>query len=254
MAPLGNDDFNREHRRTWIGLQGLVALIGHERRHADGIGHVSCKDSDNMDQTYDEKNLSAFGVQWWLTRAWLTGTINIGIGCLAPDKIEEIAAQHMSEAKGWRDGRFCDSLPPILTKPALVGGKCNEALPPAVNDSPPTGLPDLVVVKISFEPSRSQIRLLVGNAGSGPSSSCHLALQSLVGDNPSLGPKQRVWTIEVPALVARKGFSSVIDVTPLTQADGPWRATIDRSNTVKESNESNNSITYPQLKSPGPLN
>ena len=63
MSPLGNDDFNRELRREWKGLQGLVALIGHERRHADGIGHVSCKGSDNMDQTYDEKNLSAFGVQ-----------------------------------------------------------------------------------------------------------------------------------------------------------------------------------------------
>lgn len=253
MAPLGNDDFNRERRRTWIGLQGLVALIGHERRHADGIGHVSCKDSDNMDQTYDEKNLSAFGVQWWLTRAWLNGTINIGIGCLSTEQVEEIAAQHLSEAKGWRDGRFCDSLPPILTKPALVGGKCNEALAPAVNDSPPAGMPDLVVVKISFEQSRSQIRVLVGNAGSGPSSTCYLALQSLVGDGSSPGTK-RVWTIEVPALEARKGFSSVIDVSPLTQADGSWRATIDRSNTVKESNENNNSTTYPQPKSPGPRN
>ena len=36
-----------------------------------------------------------------------------------------------------------------------------------------------------------------------------------------------------------------IDVSPLTQANGPWRATVDRSNTVKESNESNNSLIFP---------
>ena len=110
----------------------------------------------------------------------------------------------------------------------------------------PTGLPDLVVVQISFEQSPSQIRVLVGNTGSGPSSSCYLALQSLVGNDPALGTKQRVWTIKVPALEARKGFTGVIDVSPLTQANGPWRATIDRSNTVRESNENNNTLTYPR--------
>ena len=246
MKPLGNDDFNRDRRRVWIGLQGLVALIGHERRHADGIGHVTCKGSDNMDQSYDEKNLSAFGVQWWLTRAWLNGTINIGLGCLAKEKIDEIAEWHLSEAKGWREGRFCDSLPPVLTKPALVGGKCNEVQSPlTVNDSSPTGLPDLVVVRISFEPSPSQIRVLVGNAGDGASTSCYLALQSLAGDDSSLGTKQRVWSVKVPSLDPRKGFTEVIDVSPLTQANGPWRATVDRSNTVKESNESNNSLIFP---------
>jgi hypothetical protein len=91
---------------------------------------------------------------------------------------------------------------------------------------------------------------MVGNAGSGPSTSCYLALQSLAGDDPSLGTKQRVWTIKVPALGPRKGFTEVIDVSPLTQANGPWRATIDRSNTVKESNETNNSITRPSLPRP----
>jgi hypothetical protein len=250
MKPLGNDDFNRDRRRVWIGLQGLVALIGHERRHADGIGHVTCKGSDNMDQSYDEKNLSAFGVQWWLTRAWLNGTINIGLGCLTKEKIDEIAEWHLSEAKGWREGRFCDSLPPVLTKPALVGGKCNDVSTSPSTDSSPTGLPDLVVLQISFDQSPSQIRVLVGNAGSGPSTSCYLALQSLAGDDPSLGTKQRVWTIKVPGLEARKGFTGVIDVAPLTQANGPWRATIDRSNTVKESNETNNSITHPTLPRP----
>ena len=230
----------------------MVGLIGHERRHADGIGHVSCKGSDNMDQTYDEKNLSAFGVQWWLNRAWLTGTINIGIGCLAKDKIEEIADEHLMETEGWRDGRFCDSPPPVLTKPALVGGKCDEGSTTTPDDSSATALPDLMVRQISFEQSPSQIRVRIVNVGSAPSSICYLALQSLAGNDPSLGTKKRVWTIPVPALEARKGFSTVIDVSPLTQTNGPWRATIDRSNTVRESNENNNSITYP-MTNPGPI-
>ena len=66
------------------------------------------------------------------------------------------------------------------------------------------------------------------------------------GNDPALGTKQRVWTIKVPALEPRKGFTGVIDVSPLTQTNGPWRATIDRSNTVRESNENNNTLTYPQ--------
>ena len=136
LAPLKNDKdgiFNRELRREWKGLSGLVGLITHERRHADGIGHVSCKvppslqPSDNMDQSYDEKNLSCFGVQWWLTRAWLTGSINVGIGCLAKDEIEEIADFHMRDCSGWREWRFCGSPPPALTKPEMVGGKCDDA-------------------------------------------------------------------------------------------------------------------------------
>lgn len=245
MSPLRNDDFNRGLEREWKGLQGMVGLIGHERRHADGIGHVSCKGSDNMDQTYDEKNLSAFGVQWWLTRAWLTGNIDVGVGCLTNEKQQEIVNYYLMGARNWRELRFCDTLPPVLTKPALVGGKCDEASPPPVNDRSPTGLPDLVVVQISFEQSPSQIRVRVGNAGNAPSTSCYLSLQSLVGNDPSLGTKQRVWTITVPALDPRKGFTEVIDVSPLTQTNGPWRATIDRSNTVPESNENNNSITYP---------
>jgi hypothetical protein len=203
-----------------------------------------------MDPKYDENNLSAFGVQWWLNRAWLTGTINIGIGCLAKDKIEEIADKHLMDAKGWRDGRFCDSPPPVLTKPARVGGNCDEGSTTTVDDSGATALPDLMVRQISFEPSPSQIRVRIVNVGSGPSSSCNLALQSLARDDPSLGTKKRVWTIQAPALEARKGFSAVIDVSPLTQINGPWRATVDRSNTVRESNENNNSITYP-MTNPG---
>jgi hypothetical protein len=118
----------------------------------------------------------------------------------------------------------------------------------AANDGQPTSsekAPDLVVTQIIFEQSPTKIRVRVMNTGSAASTSCFLALASGAGDDPSLGTKKRVWSIPVPALEAGKGFSSVIDVSPLTQTKGPWKATVDRSNTVKESNETNNSLTHP---------
>lgn len=114
------------------------------------------------------------------------------------------------------------------------------------------GAPDLIVKEIAFESSPSKIRVRVMNQGTAASSACYLALQSIVGSDPSLPTKQRVWTIQIPALEAGKGFSNVIDVAPLAQSNGPWRATIDRSNTVAESNENNNTLKYP-MGNPGPF-
>ena len=116
----------------------------------------------------------------------------------------------------------------------------------------PDNASDLIVKEIVFEKSPSQIRVRVVNQGTEASAECYLALQSLVGTDVSLATKQRVWTIPVPALEAGKGFSNVIDVAPLTQTNGPWRATIDRSNTVAESNEKNNTLRYPN-GNPGPV-
>jgi hypothetical protein len=116
----------------------------------------------------------------------------------------------------------------------------------------PAGLPDLVVKEIIFDPSPAKIRVRVLNQGTGASASCHLALQSGLRNDPIVPTKQRVWTIEIPALAAGKGFSNTIDVSPLTQTDGPWKAIIDRSNAVVESNESNNTLAYPS-GNPGPL-
>lgn len=118
----------------------------------------------------------------------------------------------------------------------------------AANDGQPPSsqpAPDLVVTEIIFEQSPAKIRVRVMNIGSGASTDCFLALASGASDDPSLGAKKRVWSIQVPALEAGKGFSSVIDVSPLTQTNGPWKAIVDRSNTVKESNETNNSLTHP---------
>ena len=118
----------------------------------------------------------------------------------------------------------------------------------AANDGQPTPsqtAPDLVITEIIFDQSPAKIRVRVMNIGGGGSTSCFLALASGAGDAPSLGTKKRVWSIKVPALAAGKGFSTVIDVSPLTQTNGPWKAIVDRSDTVKESNETNNSLTHP---------
>ena len=103
--------------------------------------------------------------------------------------------------------------------------------------------PDLIVKEIVFESAPEKIRVRVMNEGSGASSACFLALMSPVAENAAPGAK-RVWTISIPELESGKGFSNVIDVSPLTQSHGPWKAVVDRSNSVKESNESNNQLTY----------
>ncbi|HEX3086223.1 MAG TPA: CARDB domain-containing protein [Pyrinomonadaceae bacterium] len=112
-------------------------------------------------------------------------------------------------------------------------------------DTPSQPQPDLVVTEIIFEQSPAKIRVRVMNIGGASSTSCFLALASGTGDDPSVGTKKRVWSVPVPALEAGKGFSTVIDVSPLTQTNGPWKAIVDRSDSVKESNESNNSLTHP---------
>jgi CARDB protein len=113
-------------------------------------------------------------------------------------------------------------------------------IPPVAKNN---NLPDLVVKEILYDSAPDKIRVRVMNQGSGPSSICHLALVSMVGQDASLGTK-RVWSMEIPALQSGKGFSNTIVISPLTQSNGPWKAVVDRSNKVKESNESNNQLTY----------
>ena len=102
-------------------------------------------------------------------------------------------------------------------------------------------LPDLVVKEILFESSLNEIRVRVLNQGNTASSNCYVGLFSMMGENAALGTK-RAWTIEIPALQPGKGYSRKILVSPLTHANGPWKAVVDRSNQIKESNESNNEL------------
>jgi hypothetical protein len=118
------DDSNRNFDRGWRGISGNIDLYAHELRHLDGFPHVSCCGiSNGCDQTYDETNLSPYGIQWWLNAHWLTGALYVGFSCLAPTQINEIADWHVNAANSFRS-RFCDNKPPLLMRPAMPGGQC----------------------------------------------------------------------------------------------------------------------------------
>jgi hypothetical protein len=119
------DDSNRDFDRGWRGISGYIDLYAHELRHLDGFPHVSsCGILDGCDQTYDETNLSPYGIQWWLNAHWLTGDLYVGFSCLAPTDIDEIADWHMQTANNIFRNRFGDNQPPLLMRPPMPGGQC----------------------------------------------------------------------------------------------------------------------------------
>lgn len=122
------DDANRDFDRGWRGISGNLDLYAHELRHLDGFPHVSCCGITNgCDQTYDETNLSPYGIQWWLNDHWLTGDLYTGFSCLSPSAISDIASWHAGAASGFQS-RFCDTRPPTVSIPATPGGVCRSPL------------------------------------------------------------------------------------------------------------------------------
>lgn len=120
------DDINREFDRKWEGIAGNIAFYAHETRHADpgAPGHTSCCGiPGGCDDTYDETNLSAYGVQWWLNESWLSGNLNAGYSCLPPARVQSIAQGHLSSTDGLQR-RFCANPPRVLSLPASPGGDC----------------------------------------------------------------------------------------------------------------------------------
>jgi von Willebrand factor type D domain len=125
------DDTTRDYQRRWAGPVGIytaITLMMHERRHADGsaFDHVRCcpaQDPANptnaCDQTYEETaNLSPYGIQYWLEKNWVTGYINVGVGCITPTTDQTTAIQFMQEdgnAPVYPSSNFCTNTPPPLT-------------------------------------------------------------------------------------------------------------------------------------------
>jgi hypothetical protein len=132
------DDFNRDFDRGWRGIAGNIDLYAHELRHVDGFPHVSCCGIPNgCDQTYDETNLSPYGIQWWLNAHWLTGDLYVGFSCLDPSQVADITNWHLVATEISRD-RFCDNKPPVVTAPAMPGGECRLAdVPPDCSGAVP---------------------------------------------------------------------------------------------------------------------
>lgn len=99
-------------------------------------------------------------------------------------------------------------------------------------------LPDLVVTEISYDKTGA-VLVQVMNQGNAKANPSHLALMIMKGNGPASGA-DKVWTVAVPALKAHKGYSATFNISPFKYADRAFLARIDRSDEVKESDESNN--------------
>lgn len=130
----------------------------------------------------------------------------------------------------------------------LIGVGCQrqaqaQVTPPPNRRNPPPTVkltPDLVVTGITYE-AGNKIRVRVMNQGQGASGACALALMKLAGGGPA-SAAQKTWTMSVPALEAGKGFSNSISIGPETYTDAAFKARVDRSNSVKETDENNNEL------------
>jgi len=127
-------DSTREYMRKWapqpLGIANMITLMMHEARHSDAaFNHVRCCPAQDpaspnsaCDQTYEETiNLSPYGIQYWLEKNWITGKINVGLGCMTTaDKAIAVGVMRMDaniHLAGWSptSNNFCTNSPPILT-------------------------------------------------------------------------------------------------------------------------------------------
>jgi len=134
-------DATREFQRKWAGPAGIstmITLMMHERRHGDGsaFNHLRCcpaQDPANpnnaCDQTYDESlNLSPYGIQYWLEKNWISGYINVGVGCMTPtDQADALnwMRQDVNSRVNPATSNFCTNTPPVLTNTNNPPGNCN---------------------------------------------------------------------------------------------------------------------------------
>jgi uncharacterized protein (TIGR03437 family) len=123
------DTLSLSFYRDFSGISGGIAVIAHEARHVDGFPHVGCCPAgpNACDQTYDEKNLSPYGIQSWLYRNWLSGNVNVGLFCSYSNEIRTISTNLIGGAQGY-EMRFCDLKPPATPNYTIAdapGGSCS---------------------------------------------------------------------------------------------------------------------------------
>jgi hypothetical protein len=111
------DEFNRNFDKAWRGISGNLDFVAHEVRHLDGpFYHTNCCSSTSCDSIYDEKNLSCFGVQYWLNKNWLSGFLNVGIRVShTPEEIQQILDWHLSALNLQFRERFCYNAPDLVS-------------------------------------------------------------------------------------------------------------------------------------------
>jgi hypothetical protein len=123
IAIGAQNDSNRDFDRTWSGISGNIDFYTHEARHVDGFPHTSCCGIANgCDDNFDPKNLTSYGVQWWLNSLWLDGTINVGDACVGATK--SMANSFRESMNSQFRGRFCTIKPDVVSAPAVPEGGC----------------------------------------------------------------------------------------------------------------------------------
>ena len=117
------DEFNRDFDRSWRGILGNLSFYAHERRHSDpdAPGHTStvCCEGPACDQEYNEANLGAYGVSFWLHKQWATRQIDLG-GC--GDIVGRLSTQASDSNLVFRT-RFCTNIP-VPTVIDINGPEC----------------------------------------------------------------------------------------------------------------------------------
>jgi hypothetical protein len=122
-----HDDATREFDKKWIYLSVIVTVYAHEARHIDGFPHSSCCGTSNgCDDTFDAGNLSPYGLQWWLNKLWLDGTIDVGMGCEPPLDLSNSTSWFIAQVNSTFPSRFCLTRPPVVSTPSTPGGACHD--------------------------------------------------------------------------------------------------------------------------------
>jgi len=122
-----HDSDTLDFDKQWIYLSVLVTVYAHEARHIDGFPHSSCCGIPNgCDDTFDVSNLSPYGLQWWLNKLWLDGTIDVGMSCEVPRDLSNSTLFFMSQVNSQFSSRFCATRPPVVDPPPRPGGVCND--------------------------------------------------------------------------------------------------------------------------------
>lgn len=108
----------------WAYLAGYATLIAHERRHADpgSYPHTGKCNDVTGDDDYNEANLGAYGVAYWLSKAFKTGVLDVGVSCLAQSNQDQI--NNLTGNDSWAARFFCNNAPPVTWKPNYKSCSC----------------------------------------------------------------------------------------------------------------------------------
>jgi hypothetical protein len=122
-----HDAVTLEFDKKWTYLSVMVSVYAHEARHIDGFPHSSCCGIANgCDNSFDAANLSPYGLQWWLNKLWLDGTIDVGMDCELPADLSDSTLFFLSQLNSQYSSRFCSTKPPSISAPPVPGGACRD--------------------------------------------------------------------------------------------------------------------------------